>query len=119
MNNNSENINSSIRMSIPKDINDNYSSRKNSSNKIFNSKNNSLLKDKKLPEENRFSIIKNFSKLNSILSLRNTMPHLNKPNYSLLAYTLSRKSIYDPNQSKRNSIYSKQCKNYSKMVEKY
>ena len=29
MNNNSENNNSSIRMSIPKDINDNYSSRKN------------------------------------------------------------------------------------------
>ena len=50
------------------------------------------------------------------------MPHLNKPNYSLLAYTLSRKNIYDPNKSIRNSIYSKQSKNYSeqaKIIQKW
>ena len=117
MNNNSENKNSSIRISNPKDINEeNYSNRKN------NSKNDSLLNDIKLPEVDRSSIIKNFSILNSILSQRNTMSYLDKPNYSLLAYTLSRKNIYEPYKRIRNSIYSKQSKNYSeqaKIIQKW
>ena len=117
INNNSENKDTLIRISNLNDINnDDDSNQKNNSNQVFNSQNDLLLKDMNLQEEKRISIINNFSKLNSILSQRNTISYLEKPNYSLLAYTFSNKSLYDTNKSIINSKNSKESINYSEQA---
>ena len=106
-NNNEDSI--SIRISNPKDININNSSKK-SSNKIFNNSQNEMissLKNIELPIKTRSSVINNFSKLNSILSSRNTISYLEKPNYQLLAYTMFNKSDRDTIKTIRNTISSK------------
>ena len=51
--------------------------------------------------------INNFSKLNSILSSRNTISYLEKPNYQLLADTMFNKSDRDTIKTIRNTISSK------------
>ena len=119
--NNSNNIdnNISIRISNPKDIN-NYNSSKENSNQLFNSQKEliSSLKNGNLPIEKRFSIINNFSKLNSLLCIRNTISYLEKPNYQVLAYTLSnnRNRYTSKNISIRSSINASQNIDYSQQA---
>ena len=119
--NNSINIdnNISIRISNPKDIN-NYNSSKENSNQLFNSQKEliSSLKNGNLPIEKRFSIINNFSKLNSLLCIRNTISYLEKPNYQVLAYTLSnnRNRYTSKNISIRSSINASQNIDYSQQA---
>ena len=118
---NNEQDSISIRISNPKDINndnDNDVISRGNSNKIFISQNDLLssLKDINFPKEKRFSIINNFSKLNSILSSRNTISYLEKPHYQLLAYTFFNHSNRDTNKSIRISFSSKQSVNYSEQA---
>ena len=107
-NNNEDSI--SIRISNPKDININNISSKNSSNKILKNSQNEIissLKNIELPIKSGFSVINNFSRLNSILSSRNTISYLEKPNYQLLAYTMFNQSDRDTIKTIRNTISSK------------
>ena len=108
-NNNKESISS--RISNPKDINiNNIISSKNSSNKILTNSQHEIissLKNIDLPLKKSCSIIHNFSKLNSILSSRNTISYLEKPNYQLLAYTMFNKSDRETIKTIRNTISSK------------
>ena len=124
-NNNKDSI--SIRISNPIDINNNNISSKNSSNKLIDSKKEiiSSLKDGKLPIDKRFSLINNFSKLNSILTSRNTVSYSEKQNYSLLSYIMSNNSERSTIKSIRNTISSKKDSdsiNYSeqaKIIQKW
>ena len=107
-NNNEDSI--SIRISNPKDININNINSKNSSNKILKNSQNEIissLKNIELPIKSGFSVINNFSRLNSILSSRNTISYLEKPNYHLLAYTMFNQSDRDTIKTIRNTISSK------------
>ena len=78
----------------------------------------SSLKNIELPIKTRSSVINNFSKLNSILSSRNTISYLEKPNYQLLAYTMFNKSDRDTIKTIRNTISSKKIMNQLIMLNK-
>ena len=114
---NSEKDSISIRISNPNIINNNS---RNNSNQTFNSHKEliSSLKNfnMNLPEEKRSSLINNFSRVNSILSSRNTISFVEKPNYQLLAYSIFNNSSKDTNKSRRIAFNSKQSVNYSEQA---
>ena len=118
---NSEKDSISIRISNPNIINnENHINSRNNSNQTLNSQSEliSSLKDlnMNLPEEKRSSLINNFSRLNSILSSRNTISFLEKPNYQLLAYSLFNNSNRDTNKSIRITLSSRQSVDYSEQA---
>lgn len=81
-----------------------------------------LLKNINEPIEKRFSLESNFSKINSILSARNTISYLEKPNYMLLAYSLFRKNYTQYKKIRSNVIYSKGSINkeeQAKIIQKW
>ena len=118
-NNENNNMNISLRISNPNSINENNNNSRANSIKISNSQNELLssLKNMNLLEVKKFSIINNFSKLNNILSSRNTISYVKKQ-YQLLAYSTSNKNNRETIKSLRHSIISKKSINYEEKAKK-
>ena len=105
-------LNRSRYLSLNK--NNNNSKINNNSEKIFNSRKDliSSLNSGKISPNKRYSIFQNFSKLNKILSSRNTFPINKKPSYSYsyLVNFLSNKNGFNQNN---NNIKKKIINNYN------
>ena len=108
------------QVDINNDTNQNNNEKENSI-QTYNSQYD-LLKNINEPIEKRFSLESNFSKINSILSARNTISYLEKPNYMLLAYSLFRKNYTQYKKIRSNVIYSKGSINkeeQAKIIQKW
>ena len=85
-------------------INNNYGSKiDNKSKQTFTSNRKELissLKSGNISFNKRYSVVQSISKLNSILSSRNTISFMEKPNYLSLAYILSNRNNDNDNSIK-------------------